>query len=256
MKIKSNKTLPAIVFTVALAACSGDPKVIAPTATTSDADNTTSIFSQDQPPVIPDDAQSELATNIHKVTVLEVLPTARYIYLRVRDEQDEFWIATIKREVVVGATYFYQGGLLKTNFESREHKRTFDKIYLVSSIIEAEHSAHAAKQEIPTHSDRSSGNSLAAGTTRIGDLVAEPRKYEGKIIQVSGQCVNINPNIMGRNWVHLRDGSGNNFDLVITCDVEVPVGHQVTMTGRVVLNRDFGSGYAYSILLEEGSLAP
>ena len=76
----------------------------------------------------------------------------------------------------------------------------------------------------------------------------------GKTIQISGQCVKLNPNIMGRNWVHLQDGSKDDYDLVITCDVQIPVGHTVTLTGKVVLNKDFGSGYKYDILLEEGQL--
>jgi len=252
MKRTSNKILSLIMLIVALAGCRPEPKVIAPT-TVSDTDDKTNIFSQDQPPVVPDESQSALAANIHKVVILEALPTVRYVYLRVREEQEEFWIATVKQEVNVGETYFYQEGLLKTNFESREHKRVFEKMYLVSSIIPAEHSGHA-KQDIATHSGTPINNSGTAGLTKIADLVAAPRKYEGKIIQVSGECVKLNPNIMGRNWVHIRDGSRNDFDLVITCDVEIPVGHQVTMTGRVVLNKDFGSGYEYSILLEEGDL--
>lgn len=253
MKNKFNQILLSTIFLMVLAACSQEPKVIAPT-TTSDAEDKTSIFSQEHPVVIPDDSQSALAGDIHSVVVLEVLPTIRYVYIRVREEQDEFWIATIKRQVNLGATYFYQGGLLKTNFESREHKRVFDKMYLVSSIIEAEHSGHTGNQEIPTPLNESLGNVDVPGSIKIADLVAEQGKYEGKVIQVSGECVKVNPNIMGRNWIHLRDGSRNDFDLVITSDVQIPIGHRVTMTGKVVLNKDFGSGYQYSILLEEGKL--
>jgi hypothetical protein len=253
MKPPSNKILSLIMVIVVLAGCRPEPKVIAPTAGTSDADDKTNIFSQDQPPVVPDESHSALAANIHKVVILEALPTVRYVYLRVGEEQEEFWIATVKQEVNVGETYYYEGGLLKTNFESREYKRVFEKMYLVSSIVPVEHGGHA-KQDIATHVGTPKNNSVTAGVTKIADLVAAPRNYEGKIIQVSGECVKLNPNIMGRNWVHIRDGSRNDFDLVITCDVEVPVGHQVTMTGKVVLNKDFGSGYEYSILLEDGDL--
>ncbi len=57
---------------------------------------------------------------------------------------------------------------------------------------------------------------------------------------------------MGRNWIHLKDGSKDDFDLVITCSSAVHEGHIVTMIGKVALNKDFGAGYQYPILLEEG----
>jgi len=256
MKNKFNQILLSTILLMVLAACSKEPKVIAPTTNTSDDEDKTGIFSQEHPAIIPDDSQSALAEDIHSIVVLEALPTVRYVYLRVREEQDEFWIATIKRQVNIGATYFYQGGLLKTNFESKEHKRVFDRMYLVSSIIEAEHSGHAGNTETHNHVNEDLKYVAAPGSIKIADLVAERQKYEGKFVQVSGECVKINPNIMGRNWVHLQDGSGNNSDLLVTCDVQIPIGHRVTMRGKVVLNKDFGSGYQYSILLEDGKIVP
>ena len=92
------------------------------------------------------------------------------------------------------------------------------------------------------------------GSVKIADLVADPKKYSGKTIQISGQCTKVNPNIMGRNWMHLKDGSKDDYDLVITSSVLIPEGHTVTMVGKVVLNKDFGSGYKYAILLEEGEV--
>ncbi len=232
-----------------LISCSRKPKVIAPSESI-ETEKSAEVFPHEHLPSVINES-SELASDIHTVTVLEVLPTVRYVYLRVSEEHDEFWIATLKREVTVGGVYFYQGGLLKTNFQSREHRRVFDRMFLVSSIIEAEHS-QASKEETSTGSTRVLISN--AGTTRIADLVREPAKYEGKVIQVMGECVKVNPNIMGRNWIHLQDRSANDFDLVVTSNAEVPVGRLVKMTGRVVLNRDFGSGYHYSILLEDGEL--
>lgn len=237
------------------AGCTRNPKVIEPTQSKS-SDDKTGIFSQSQPSIIPDNAEPSLAEDIHTVVVQEVLPTVKYVYLRVREGNDEFWIATIKREVDVGRTYYYQGGLLKTNFESREHKRVFDRMFLVSSIIEADHvnnsipSVHQEEQNTRTVKTSADPN----GSTEIADLVANPERFEGKIVQVSGQCVKSNPNIMGRNWLHIKDGSKDDFDLVITSGIDVPVGHTITMKGKVVLNKDFGAGYRYAILLEDSEL--
>ena len=120
-------------------------------------------------------------------------------------------------------------------------------------IVASDHSSHVAQNKLQQPSTASSKKAIdVKGSVKIAELVANPKKYEGKTIQISGQCVKINPNIMERNWVHLQDGSKDDYDLVITCDVQIPVGHTVTMTGKVVLNKDFGAGYQYDILLEEG----
>ena len=59
---------------------------------------------------------------------------------------------------------------------------------------------------------------------------------------------------MGRNWIHLNDGSSKKYDLVITSANAVEIGENFTMTGTVVLEKDFGAGYKYDILLENGLL--
>lgn len=246
--------LAAALITAALS-CSKGPKVIEPTNDKATIKENTGIFSQNEPPVNPHERPSPMATDIHTVVVQEVLPTVRYVYLRVKEGQAEFWIAALKQDIKVGGTYFFQGGLQKNNFESKEHKRVFDRMYLVSSIIEAGHSHNNELSE--TSSSQPGSNSQhdeVKGSIRIAELVARPADFEGKDVQVTGQVVKVNSNIMGRNWVHLRDGSKDDFDLVITCDVAITPNHQVTMKGKVVLERDFGAGYVYSILLEDGTL--
>ncbi len=73
-------------------------------------------------------------------------------------------------------------------------------------------------------------------------------------MRLTGKVAKVNPNIMGRNWIHLKDGSKDDYDLVITCALPLPEGKTVTMVGTVVLDKDFGSGYKYDILLEGGTL--
>lgn len=241
--------LSAIII---MMSCSKDPKVI--TANADDASEGTGILSGGDPfPVLQDLPKPSNATgeDVHTVTILESLPTVRYVYLRVKEGQEEFWIATSKMEVTIGGTYFYRDGLLKTNFESKEHNRVFEKMYLVSTLVAADHShtTQAKTEEVIT---KNSEHVNGKGSVKIADLVANPEKYSGKSIQISGQCTKVNPNIMGRHWMHLKDGSQDDYDLVITSNVLIPEGHTVTMVGKVALNKDFGSGYKYAIILEDG----
>ncbi len=92
----------------------------------------------------------------------------------------------------------------------------------------------------------------------IAALYQERVALKGQLVRVQGKVVKANNNIMGRNFVHVQDGTadkGNN-DLTVTSSQTAKVGDKVTVTGRVVLDKDFGSGYAYPLLMEEASIAP
>jgi hypothetical protein len=62
---------------------------------------------------------------------------------------------------------------------------------------------------------------------------------------------------MGKNWVHIQDGTEyqGGFDLTITTDGQVAVGETVTFEGKIVLDKDFGYGYSYPVLMEEAKIA-
>jgi hypothetical protein len=92
------------------------------------------------------------------------------------------------------------------------------------------------------------------GSVKISDLVKNAQQYEGQKVQIDGVCTKINLGIMNRNWIHLKDGSMDDYDLVVTSNEDVPVGSKVTIQADVVLNKDFGAGYKYELILENGVL--
>jgi hypothetical protein len=71
--------------------------------------------------------------------------------------------------------------------------------------------------------------------------------------------VKVTPAIMGKNWLHLRGGSGSaatgDDDITVTSTATVAVGDVVVVTGTVRVNRDFGSGYSYPVLIEDATVA-
>lgn len=80
----------------------------------------------------------------------------------------------------------------------------------------------------------------------------------GKKISAQGAVVKVNNGIMGRNFVHVQDGAtdtGSN-KLIVTSKQTANVGDKVTISGVVVLDRDFGSGYSYPLLIEDASIVP
>ena len=207
--------------------------------------------------------------DLHTVKVNEMLKTDKYLYLNVSEKGtvDPFWIATRISDITVGETYFYKGGLLKTNFESKEFNRVFDKIYLVSSnLVLANHASNTGfkkkadtpvKAEVKTTPSKITSTKKTAevkGSVKIADLVKNVQKYAGKTIQISGTCSKINAEIMGKNWIHLRDGSQDDYDLVVTSAEMVNEGDVITIKAVVTLNKDFGAGYKYDLILEDGTI--
>lgn len=245
----------ALLFSMS---CKQGPKIISTPVNEAPAEQSSGIFSED-PTASSSVSNSSISAGVHTVTVEEVLPTSKYVYLNVKEGDESFWVATLKKEVKVGETYFFRDGLLKTNFESKEYNRIFETVYLVSNLILADHSATSAVTQSSSNQTKSSTTNTPTtidqeGSIKIAEIVDNPTKYAGQTIQISGACVKVNPNIMGRNWIHLKDGSKDEYDLVVTSDIAVPEGQIVTMTGIVTLNKDFGAGYNYEIIIEEGKL--
>ncbi len=207
--------------------------------------------------------------------VLETMNAASYTYARVQTPSGEVWIAGPQTQVKVGDTISWSGGNEMKNFPSKSLDRTFESILFVGRIQSGQ-AAAAAGQGAPapaataaeaekamgaSHgglSGKSEGPEVA-GIEKVegGQTVAEV--YEGrdalagKDVAVRGKVVKFNAGVMGRNWLHLRDGSksaaGEN-DLTVTTDATAAVGDTVVVRGTVAVNKDFGFGYRYDVLVE------
>jgi hypothetical protein len=78
----------------------------------------------------------------------------------------------------------------------------------------------------------------------------------GQTVAVRGIAVKVSNAIMGKNWVHLQDGSGDagSNDLTVTATNKVEVGAIITASGTLATNLDFGYGYTYAVLLEDAAI--
>jgi hypothetical protein len=96
----------------------------------------------------------------------------------------------------------------------------------------------------------------ADGGITIAELFTNKKEYSGKIVKIKGKITKVNPAIMGKNWIHLQDGTifEDEFDLTVTSEVIPETGSIVTIEGKVALDKDFGYGYTYPIMLEEAKI--
>jgi hypothetical protein len=102
-----------------------------------------------------------------------------------------------------------------------------------------------------------SGVAQAEGGKTVAEVFAEKDALAGKPVTLRGKVVKSNVGIMGKNWIHVRDGSGSDGsnDLTVTTTTAQPnVGDTVLITGPLVLNKDFGMGYQYDVIVEDAQV--
>lgn len=95
-----------------------------------------------------------------------------------------------------------------------------------------------------------------AAKKTVEQVFLQKDQLAGKSVQLSGKVVKVNNGIMRRNFLHLQDGSGKEGtnDIILTSTSTAAVGDQISVTGVVTLNRDFGMGYSYPVLVEEAQI--
>jgi len=201
--------------------------------------------------------------NVHKIVVKEVLQTTSYTYLLGEENGKKQWIAIPKMDAKVGETYYYQGGTDMGKFNSKELNRTFESVVFLNGVV-SPGDMQGGKTTLLQSNQKSDMSekkidekiSPVAGGITIESLIANKEKYNGKIVKIRGKVTKYNSKILGKNWLHLQDGSGSsdNFDLTATTNQEVNLGDIITIEGIITLNKDFGAGYKYDIILENGKI--
>jgi hypothetical protein len=201
-----------------------------------------------------------------KGDVLEVINVENFTYLRLNTPGGEIWTAVINAPVKKGDVVTIKDAIVMNNFESKILKRTFPTI-LFGTLVGSGGSARvplvmgtsylALAQKWNTggiHVPRASG----ADARTVAEIVTKAGELAGKSVVLRGKVVKYNADIMGKNWIHLRDGSGsasdNTNDILVTSANQVKPGDVVTFRGVVRTGQNFGAGYAYKVLIEEATL--
>lgn len=204
-------------------------------------------------------------------TVLETKDVSQYTYLRLSTDQGETWAAVYRAPVAIGAKVTVEHATPLHKFHSRELNRDFETIWFgtlpghETAPTASGSAAAAAPPGMPAAAASApvavAGNlPHVAGAMTIADLAKKAPALEGKPVTVVGTVVKVNDGIMGRNWIHLQDGTGSaaakTNDVLVTSDAKAALGSVVVATGTVKTKQDFGSGYAYDFLLEQATVAP
>jgi hypothetical protein len=217
-------------------------------------------------PAAPAPAAAAPAGMVVAGEVLEVKDVEGYTYLRLKTAQGETWAAVPTSPVKKGAKVTVQNAMVMKNFESKALKKTFDNI-VFGTLASGQPGAPSAQQGAAPHPQPANAPEVAdvkvpkatgANARTVAELMAKPAEMKDKPVLLRGKVVKYNGGIMGKNWIHLRDGSGSaadkNNDVLVTSKEEAKVGDVVTAKGTVRTDKDFGAGYTYKVLIEDATL--
>lgn len=196
--------------------------------------------------------------------VLQTINAAEYTYVELRKKGGEkIWIAIPASQIAIGSTQSFNPGVVMYNFESKTLKRVFGEILFTELAAPAK---GKGKKDVSGKSPGSGGSvspdvkvKVQKATGKNAYTVAELYKYRAKLnkkkVVLRAKVIKVSSNIMGKNWVHLRDGSGSHasgdFNIVATSKSVPAEGEVVLAKGTLYKDKDFGGGYKYQVILED-----
>jgi hypothetical protein len=202
--------------------------------------------------------------------VVETMNAANYTYILVDTGKQKLWAAARQFQVKVGDSVTIEAGMPMRNYHSPTLNRDFELVYFTGNALVGGVQATTANPAAtlppghppttggpaqPTKIDLS-GIKKAEGGKTIQEIYAAKAQLAGKPVKVRGKVVKYNSMIMGKNWLHLQDGTGTegSNDLTLTTTSEAKVGNTVVVTGTIAIDKDFGYGYKYPVIMEDAKL--
>jgi hypothetical protein len=218
--------------------------------------------------------------------VIETMTSTGYTYVLVDTGSNQVWAAANRFAVKLGDEVSFVSEEPMRKFHSKTLNRDFELIYFTGKIsvngldtsgvipapaLPEDHPALTGTnvpvlppghpvlpEQFRNQKVDLTGIQPAKDGKTVQQIVAGKAKLDGKSVTVRAKVVKYNGGIMGKNWLHLQDGSGSaaerDNDLTVTTATEAKVGDTVLVTGQVFLNKDFGAGYKYAVILDDAKV--
>jgi len=213
------------------------------------------------------DTQAPQAAPSKRGTVLETMDASGYTYVQVDTGAEKIWAAAPQFEVKVGDDVVIPEGMPMPNYHSKTLDRDFDVVYFVPSVLVGGSTAagdgsghpmmtgNGPVAEAATDIDFSDLKPAEGGQT-ISELYGQKAALGGKQVKVRGKVVKVNSGIMGKNWLHIQDGTGTEGgnDLTVTTAATAETGDTVVISGMLTLDKDIGSGYQFDVIVEDAEV--
>ncbi len=219
--------------------------------------------------------------------VVETMNSGGYTYMLLASGGQELWVAAREMKVKVGENVALRPGVMMEGFTSKTLNKTFKTIvfsdgplagggagahgggdphggkygtgHLGAAPDPKENTTGGSKTKTPkmdrdVHVDKAPG---ANGYT-VMELFEKRSELNLKEVALRGKVVKVSAEIMGKNWLHIQDGTGyaqnSTNDIVVTTKDLPAVGDVVLINGTMFENKDFGSGYKYDAIIEKAKV--
>ncbi len=231
---------------------------------------------------VPADTGTEVPVEMDSLSgkVAESIDSAGYTYILLEDKGEKVWVAVPEMQVSVGEEVVLKPGIEMVNFTSSTLNRTFERVILSPGSV-SERGGQVGKDmkmppgDLPMGMIKApTGNGMGVSTPIDDDVKVEKATGQGAYtvaeiyekksglcnnkVVVRGKVVKVLPKILGKNWIHLQDGTGDekkgDYDLVVTSQDMPSVGDVVTVSGTLYTDKDFGAGYRYTVIVEEAGI--
>lgn len=217
-----------------------------------------------------DHATAPAAPPVISGKIVETMNSGGYTYVCVEQDGKKIWAAGPESKVAVGDEIGFAPGMMMVDFHSKTLKRDFAQIYFVdtfgapgaampgSGVMPPGHpvipgvGGHSA----PKAAEAVKITGIAKADHTVADVFAKKAELKDQSLKIRGQVVKVNNGIMGKNWLHLQDGSGEagTNDLTVTTQIPVTRGSVVLVEGKLTLDKDFGAGYRYDLIIEDAKV--
>lgn len=209
--------------------------------------------------------------------VLEIKPAMGYKYLKIQEQGKQTWVAIANAPVKVGDKIGFDKKTMMKDFKSKSLNKEFKEIYFASDVyLPQQATGPKSMKELlglgsTTKKDPHAGMGMGMSPEPKDEKPAKPfvkkdtytveeihmwrKELKDQTITLEGTVFKVSHGIMKRDWVHLGDGTGNekklSDDLVFTApSTTIKAGDKVKAIGKVVVDKDFGYGYFYKVIIE------
>ncbi len=199
--------------------------------------------------------------------VVETMNAGGYTYVCIEKNAKKTWVAVPITEIKVGQQVTFIPGTEMGNFTSKTLNKTFDNIIFSTGLASAPGAApkkaatspQASKAAAPASTEKIKvEKATGPNAFTIREIYEKLSTLNQKPVVVRGKVVKVSEGIMGKNWIHLQDGTGDitkgNNKLVVTSQDLPAMGDVITVKGTMYKDKDFGSGYRYNAIMEQATI--
>ncbi|VAW68560.1 hypothetical protein MNBD_GAMMA09-3191 [hydrothermal vent metagenome] len=193
--------------------------------------------------------------------LLETFDASGYSYVKVATDKGEIWAAgPVTSGLSKGDSVSFSARMPMNDFHSKSLSRSFDLIYFVNRFtvngeqLKASTAGQHGNKDAKAPALVLKSFDKAKDGQSISEILGERKKFAGKSVSIRAQVTKFTADIMGKNWIHIRDSSTEK-DMTITTSDKAALNDIVLLQGTLVIDKDFGAGYFYDAIIEDAKVS-